>query len=295
MKKLKVLAASVALALGATNASAAITLSTATTGSSLFLVVWNSSTAYIRDLGVTMNALLNNSDPNAATGLNSAWTTAGSTIDKTTSGYGSFAAGSNWGSSGLVPQGPSTQFMIYAAESNTPSGTSYFRTSDPSATPGSQTNNIVQAATQAIGQAIASYNLAGNFSPAFAGSASCSVGSDCYVASTASGAYPDGTPFGENTVANNSGGSDGLTFWWSKAANGLGSGSTTPVQFGELGNAAANPGKWYLESDGDVRYEIAGSPVPVPGALWLLGSGLLGLVGVSRRRKTSPLQKLAIA
>ena len=36
----------------------------------------------------------------------------------------------------------------------------------------------------------------------------------------------------------------------------------------------------YLE----VTYE-AGSPVPVPGAAWLLGSGLAGLAGLSRRKK----------
>ena len=30
--------------------------------------------------------------------------------------------------------------------------------------------------------------------------------------------------------------------------------------------------------------DIIGSPVPVPGAIWLLGSGLLGLAGVTRRR-----------
>jgi hypothetical protein len=31
--------------------------------------------------------------------------------------------------------------------------------------------------------------------------------------------------------------------------------------------------------------QIAGNPVPVPGAIWLLSSGLLGLVGLRRRQK----------
>jgi hypothetical protein len=29
------------------------------------------------------------------------------------------------------------------------------------------------------------------------------------------------------------------------------------------------------------------NPVPVPAALWLFGSGLLGLIGISRRKKTA--------
>ena len=32
-------------------------------------------------------------------------------------------------------------------------------------------------------------------------------------------------------------------------------------------------------------YKINVAPVPVPGAVWLLGSGLLGLLGVRRKRK----------
>lgn len=42
-----------------------------------------------------------------------------------------------------------------------------------------------------------------------------------------------------------------------------------------------------LESDGDFVYQLAGvpSPVPIPAAAWLLGSGLLAVAGLTRRRR----------
>lgn len=36
----------------------------------------------------------------------------------------------------------------------------------------------------------------------------------------------------------------------------------------------------------DAFSDVAANPVPVPGAVWLLGSGLLGLIGIRRRRKS---------
>lgn len=46
---------------------------------------------------------------------------------------------------------------------------------------------------------------------------------------------------------------------------------------------------WSLTSAGQLTYSIAGaavSEVPVPAALWLFGSGLLGLVGIGRRKSS---------
>jgi hypothetical protein len=45
-------------------------------------------------------------------------------------------------------------------------------------------------------------------------------------------------------------------------------------------------GFWFLSSTGQLSYNIASAaaPVPLPAAVWLLGSGLLGLIGVGRRR-----------
>lgn len=46
-------------------------------------------------------------------------------------------------------------------------------------------------------------------------------------------------------------------------------------------------GDWTLASDGTLSYGAAPAPVPLPPAVWLLGSALVGLVGVGRRRGTA--------
>ncbi|MES9905096.1 MAG: VPLPA-CTERM sorting domain-containing protein [Sedimenticola sp.] len=55
-------------------------------------------------------------------------------------------------------------------------------------------------------------------------------------------------------------------------------------------NLAAGQFDFYLVGDGvhdagDGSMHIV-EPVPIPAALWLFGSGLLGLIGISRRKKT---------
>jgi hypothetical protein len=50
---------------------------------------------------------------------------------------------------------------------------------------------------------------------------------------------------------------------------------------------ANGTGFWFLSSTGDLTYNIASggtAPVPLPAAIWLLGSGLLGMAGIARRR-----------
>jgi hypothetical protein len=45
-------------------------------------------------------------------------------------------------------------------------------------------------------------------------------------------------------------------------------------------------GFFFLNANGDLTYNVtsAGAPVPLPAAVWLFGSGLLGLAGIGRRR-----------
>lgn len=46
-------------------------------------------------------------------------------------------------------------------------------------------------------------------------------------------------------------------------------------------------GLWTLAANGTLSFDAASAPVPLPPAVWLLGSALVGLVGVGRRRNTT--------
>ena len=56
----------------------------------------------------------------------------------------------------------------------------------------------------------------------------------------------------------------------------------TPMANGPFAGAAPNFNG--AIATGSIPFS-GGSPIPVPAAVWLMGSGLVGLVGVARRRK----------
>jgi len=50
--------------------------------------------------------------------------------------------------------------------------------------------------------------------------------------------------------------------------------------------SSSDVGSWGMNTPAYFAFDdVTGSPVPIPGAVWLLGSGLLGLVGIRRKQK----------
>jgi len=290
--KAKVLAASLALAFSA-GAQAAMTQTTASTGSSLFLTAWVATVGgpggftgvtYARNLGITMGDLLNNVAPNSATAPNAAWVSeSGALFDKTS--YTNFGSDANWTNSGLNAffGSADVKWNITAAEAGTVP-VSYLSTFDTTGTVAGANGSNINARASSVGNFILALTTPGNF--AAGPTPDCAANNSCYSSwNTGNNATADGSPFGANWAGSDTAaeGTEGISFWYHRATNTSLSGSFAPIQF----KNSLNTGKWFLEADGDVRYELdaAAAPIPVPGALWLLGSGLLGFFAVARRRK----------
>jgi hypothetical protein len=71
--------------------------------------------------------------------------------------------------------------------------------------------------------------------------------------------------------------SNSITMSIARLPNGLDSNFNS----GDFGSACITPGSANVSGSGDCSISV--NPVPVPAAIWLFGSGLAGLIGVSRR------------
>jgi hypothetical protein len=100
-----------------------------------------------------------------------------------------------------------------------------------------------------------------------------------------------GTPSTSGTW--NNGAISGITVgsagsFYNVLANIAGSGTSNGILHGTA-VTTTYAGFWFLSSGGQLTYNIASAsaPVPLPAAVWLLGSGLMGLIGVGRRRRAA--------
>lgn len=64
----------------------------------------------------------------------------------------------------------------------------------------------------------------------------------------------------------------------------LPNGIDTNVNADDFNSACITPGSANISGSGDCSVSV--SPVPIPAAIWLFGSGLIGLIGVSRRKNS---------
>jgi hypothetical protein len=282
--KLKVLAAAVMLSLGAGQANAAI-LDGSSGNGELFLSVWSASfnggTSYSRDLGITMSDFMYNGATAPVNGaplaFNPGATPATSSGNVNTAGYSlSFQSDSQlssllgqadavWMVGALDSTGTGAGGRRFLSTSTSPiSGMTNGRVSNMG-TPGNSYVFAVNAfGTHASGTNGSAVNTAGDGNAYFGGIMGSNWGSSATF--SAVGAVGQAlqffymTPTGTNSAL---------------AAN---------VQQYLNGNGAST---WTLNADGSLVFAAAGgsSPVPLPAAVWLFGSGLLGLIGIGRRRQ----------
>lgn len=270
MKKLLI-----ASAIGMAFAGPASALTTGTTNNgSLFLAVWDSSAtgsySYVQDLGYTINSFLPNGnaavsaldggpatgDKTPASGLNLPFST--SFLSSFTGNLGDI----RWNVVGYDNSAGNFTTNTRRALVTTQVGT---------ATAGNITSTGLTTVTNNIGTAATSLNCGTSLT-------GCSSTSTLLKGAS----YSNTLGNGGLSTSQSLGGTLEMMYI---TQNGTNPGAANAAAYDFFDNAYGR-GTWNLASNGALTYDIAGAPsaVPVPAALWLFGSGLLGLVGIGRRK-----------
>jgi hypothetical protein len=283
----KSVAAGVTLALASISAQAQITTApainegSAPSSNGLYLAVWDNSTKVSEIVNLSTATTYNYTQITAASGAltptaaNSAFALAtnpagsGQVLQLNFGQVAGFTStgGSVFGGSGLANE----SYMVLSGRTGTGGGMTYTDASTPTITATS-----LATAQSNIGSEIASWVAAAPTTgdlidnPA---AASYNSTYDVVNGVLQAGAVVAGSNFGQSVGS-------AVDFY-----NTVSTGRTT-VTNTQYANANG-AGFWFLSSTGDLTYNIATSgtaPVPLPAAFWLLGSGLLGMAGIARRR-----------
>jgi hypothetical protein len=275
MKKLLI-----ASAIGMAFAGQAQALTAASTSNgSLFLAVWDNTDtgtySYVQDLGYTINGFLPNGNaavssldggPVSGTmtpdaGLNLSFNTS------FLSSYTGSLTNLSWAVVGYDSSSVSLQQNTRRLVTTTQVGTT---------TAGNITNSGLNSITTNVG------TVSGNFAPACS-TAGCSTFSiDNYLLTNLTDTLNKGVTTGLSASQVIGGALEMMYI----TQNGTNPGSTSLQAGYDFFDNAYGRAVWSLSSTGQLTYSIEGAPaaVPVPAAVWLFGSGLLGLVGIGRRK-----------
>ncbi|MEI6719593.1 MAG: hypothetical protein WCO67_02430 [Betaproteobacteria bacterium] len=270
--KLKALAAAVAF-VAASGANAAVTAPNVANGGSLVFQAWDATQAFIIDLGSVFNSVYGSAAAVTTQAAGDVTYNLGSLF---TSTFGS-NSGVNWSVLSDKSLNDGTSKVGILATSGIASGYSSFNTS-AGTTLASATNNSysnIAANVPGVSGLVNNVNPAytpTNFNSATYNSLSGAIGG---IARTGyfSGPIDASTSYAAGT---------GVAYFTSVI-----NGSTATAQTAKTAFAGANgAANFILQSDGTLTYHVAGAPaaVPLPAALWLFASGLLGLVGIGRRK-----------
>ena len=263
-------------------ATAAIAVGQAQGGSSLVLSVWDYTTneSYTRNLGPNLNGFL-------PTGL--------TTLPNDGNVVGTAVSGDKSPEAGLVVSFAGDALYTATFGDNDPANINWNIVAyDEVASIGGGLSRVLTTANSAprstnagiglISSGATTYlnSLIDNSNIGLPGVNSAIITDTTLAAFAGSPRWGDGLN-GGNLSSSTSGYGNSLSFYYLARTQISGVNSTLATQ--RLFANSLNTAAWTLAANGTATYALA--PIPEPAALWMLGAGLLGVLGVARRRRAT--------